>query len=294
MIINRQNIWKIIWVVGVYATLVLILYLVVIYKVKWEDLDLNKYLYFYECSNELCTSESAVDKYYSSIKCDDNICPYITEKKDNYVILKKDDTSYVYDYQNGKIINNTYTNYQFTNNDYLIATNKENQEGIIDYQGKIIFDFKYKEIVSYNYDYITYKENKKIGITDIDNYIDIKPTYDNVCLIDENKYAYLDNDGYYIAKYGNDVPISNTIYDYIYSANKVIFTIADNKIDILDNNLRSKLLMKISTYYGYKTEKERKTLNLHTKDNIIYFKVYLGNDEYKQYIYDTITQKLYD
>ena len=294
MIINRQNIWKIIWVVGVYATLVLILYLVVVYKVKWEDLDLSKYLYFYECSNELCTSENSVSKYYSTVKCEDNICPYITEIKDNYVILKKDDTSYVYNYQKGKIVNNTYTNYKFINDNYLIVTNKENLQGIINYDGEVIYDFKFKEIIDYKYDYIVYKENKKIGIADTDDYVNIAPSYDNVCIIDENKYAYLDNDGYYIAKYGNEAPISNTIYDYIYSANRVIFTIADNKIDILDNNLRSKLLMKINTYYSYKTEKERKTLNLHYKDGIIYFKVYLSSDEYKQYMYDTITNRLYD
>ena len=293
MIINRQNIWKIIWVVGIYATLVLILYLVVIYKVKWEDLDLNRYLYFYECSNELCTSESSVSNYYTSIKCDDNICPYITEKKDNYVILKKDDKSYLYDYKSGKIINDTYDTYRFTNDKYLIATNNEKLQGIIDYNGEILFEFKYKEILDYNYNHIAYKENKKIGITNINKTINIKPKYDNVVLIDEHTYAYFDTDGYYIAEYDNEIPISNTIYDYIYSKNKVIFTINDNKIDILDNNLRSKLLMKIDTYYSYKTEKERKTLNLYTKDNFIYFKVYTSEDNYKSYTYDILNSKLY-
>ena len=73
--INKNNIWKIIWVVGIYAILVLILYLVVIYKVKWEDQDLSKHLYFYECSQELCTTENEIDNYYSYIKCKDNICP---------------------------------------------------------------------------------------------------------------------------------------------------------------------------------------------------------------------------
>ena len=292
MIINRQNIWKIIWVVGVYATLVLILYLVVLYKVKWEDLDLNRYLYFYECSNELCTSESIVNNYYSSIRCDDNICPYITEKKDNYVILKKDTKSYVYDYQKGEIINNTYNDYHFTNDNYLIATNNENLQGIINYEGETIFEFNRNDILDYNYGYITYKENKKIGITN-NKLVDIKPKYDNVVLIDEGKYAYLDQDSYYIAEYDSEVPISNTIYDYIYSANKVILVINDNKIDILDNSLRSKLLMRIDTYYSYKTEKDRKSLNIYTKDNLIYFKVYSYSENYKNYIYDTLNNKLY-
>lgn len=36
------NIWKIIWVVGVFAILLIILYLVVEYKVKYEDF--NNYI----------------------------------------------------------------------------------------------------------------------------------------------------------------------------------------------------------------------------------------------------------
>lgn len=294
MIINRQNIWKIVWVVGVYATLVLILYLVVLYKVKWEDLDLNRYLYFYECSNDICTSETTINNAINSIKCEDSICPYITEKKDNYVILKKDEKSYLYDYKNDKVINDTYINYKFTNNNYLIATNNEKLQGVINDKGEVIFEFKYNEIITYNYNHIAYKENKKIGITNANNSTNIKPKYDDVSIIDENKYAYKDNDAYYIAEYNSEVPISNTIYDYVYSVNKVIFTITDNKIDILDNNLRSKLLMKIDTYYSYKTEKERKTLNLHTKDNLLYFRVYSDGENYKQYTYDLISNKLYN
>jgi len=35
---KKINIWKIIWVVGIFAVLLIILYLVVEYKVKYEDL----------------------------------------------------------------------------------------------------------------------------------------------------------------------------------------------------------------------------------------------------------------
>lgn len=35
---KKINISKIIWVVGLFASLILILYLVVVYKVKYEDL----------------------------------------------------------------------------------------------------------------------------------------------------------------------------------------------------------------------------------------------------------------
>jgi len=290
-----KNIWKIIWIVGIYAILVLILYLVVLYKVKWEDLDLNKYLYFYNCNHELCTSENQVDTYYSYIKCEDNKCPFITEKKDNLVILKSENKSYVYDYKNNKIINDDFISYNFTNNNNLIVTNNNNLQGIINYEGKIIIEIKYHKIINYNNGYITYEENNNIGISNEDNSIDITPKYDDVILIDKYKYAYKDdNNGYYIAEYNSEVPISNTIYDYIYSENMIIFTVKDNKIDILDNELRSKLLMKIETYYSYKTEKERKSLNLYTKDNLLHFNIYLGNNDYKEYIYDINNNKLYN
>jgi len=294
VMLKNKNIWKLIWVIGIYAILVLILYLVVLYKVKWEDLDLSKYLYFYNCTHELCTSETPVDNYYSYLLCENNVCPYITAKKDNIVILKNEDKSYVYDYIDNKIINDSYNSYNFTSDDYLIATDSNNLQGIIDYEGKTIIDFKYQKITSYNSGYITYKENNKIGITNQDSKINITPKYDDVVLIDNYKFAYVDENSYYIAEYSNELPISNTIYDYIYAQNNIIFTIKDSKIDILDTGLRSKLLMKIDTYYRYKTEKERNSLDLYIKDNILYFNVYLGNNEYKQYKYDISNNKLYN
>ena len=42
---KNNSLWRVIWIVGIYAVLVSILYLVIIYKVKWENKDLNKYLY---------------------------------------------------------------------------------------------------------------------------------------------------------------------------------------------------------------------------------------------------------
>jgi len=35
--LSKINFWKIIWVVGIFAILLIILYLVVEYKVKYED-----------------------------------------------------------------------------------------------------------------------------------------------------------------------------------------------------------------------------------------------------------------
>ena len=95
---KKHNIWRIVWMVGIYAILLLILFLVVQYKVKWEGIDLSDYLYFYNCSNNLCTTNEKIITYYSRVKCDNNKCPYIKDKKDNLVILTSEKKEYIYDY----------------------------------------------------------------------------------------------------------------------------------------------------------------------------------------------------
>ena len=64
---KNNSLWRVIWIVGIYAVLVSILYLVIIYKVKWENKDLNKYLYFYNCSGQICTSDISQNNFYSKI-----------------------------------------------------------------------------------------------------------------------------------------------------------------------------------------------------------------------------------
>ena len=296
---KSKNMWKVIWIIGVYSTLVLILYLVVVYKVKWEDLDLNKYMYFYKCSNDVCTSESKTDKYYSYILCPNYVCPQISEKKDNLVILKNSDNSkYLYNYISNKVITNEFKNYEFIdNNDYIIATNNDDKQGIIDYDGKRIIDFVYDKITNYNNGYLSYMENNKMGIINNENSINIPAKYYDIIIIDSKKYAYREtiNDGYTIVKYNSEKPLSNIQYDYLYADRGVIFTVKDKKIDILNNELHSKLLMKINTYYPYKNDDEINSLNIYTKGNLLFFSVYSGNsDEFKEYVYDILNNKLYN
>ena len=49
---KEKNLLRVGWIAGIYIILALILYMVVDYKVKWEDRDLNTYLYFYNCSGD--------------------------------------------------------------------------------------------------------------------------------------------------------------------------------------------------------------------------------------------------
>ena len=66
---KHKNIWKYIWRCSLMLNLILIFVLVVNYKVKWENKDFNTYLYFFNCSNQVCTSLTPTEIYYNKIKC---------------------------------------------------------------------------------------------------------------------------------------------------------------------------------------------------------------------------------
>ena len=110
---KSSKLWRIVWIVGIYAVLALILYLVIIYKVQWEYKDLNTYLYLYDCGHKLCTSTTVQEDYYNKILCEDDICPYIENIIGSNLILKKNDSSWIYNYISGDIVSNNYTDYRF-------------------------------------------------------------------------------------------------------------------------------------------------------------------------------------
>ena len=147
---KKINWWKLVWVLGIYIILGLILYLVIEYKVKWESLDTNKYLYFYDCDNKLCTSTTKVGSYYSryTYKKDS---PYIVNYDDDTVIINDNGKYLVYDYKNDKVVSDSYDWYEYlsyNNNTYFIMRGN-NKVGIIDNQGSVIVNNIYDNIVDY-------------------------------------------------------------------------------------------------------------------------------------------------
>lgn len=290
---KKNNLWHLVWIGCVYIILLFILYLVIQYKVKWEDKDLSPYLYFYKCSNDLCTTANKINNYYSRVKCNKKNCPYIKEKYNNYVILANDEKEYVFDYINNKVINDYYIKYSFINGQ-ILAKNSDNLYGVIDYDNNIIAEFKYNKITDYKDNYLAYSENSKIGIVNKEKEIDIKPTYEYVQLINDSIYTYLENNEYYVASYDTELPINNEKYDYIYGIDNVIITIKDKKLDIVDTNLKSKLLLKLDTFYEYKVEKERESLNIYVdNNNLLHFDVITDNKTKISYLYDIKNNKLF-
>lgn len=290
---KKNNLLRISWVVGIYAVLVLILYLVVTYKVKWEDRDLNTYLYFYNCSGDLCTSEIQPDDYYGKVVCKNDICPYIKEKSDDYLILSDNSSEFLYNYKNDKIISKKYSTYKLSSDNNYIVINKNNKYGVIDSDNKLIFELTDKKITDFKNGFITYKENGKYGIINTEKDINIKPNYEEVILIDSNIYGYLEKEKYYIASYDTEVPITGNSYDYLVPINSIILTFNNKQLDILDNSLKSKLLMKVDCAYEYRVEKERKTLDIKVLDNLVSFSIYIGDNQYTNYYFDLKNNKLF-
>ena len=291
---KKKNLLRVGWIVGIYVILALILYLVVDYKVKWEDRDLNTYLYFYNCSGDLCTTTTKPTYYFGSVVCENNECPYIKEKYESYLTLKKDNKEFIYNYKKDKIINNSYITYKLINDNNYIVSDKTGKYSVIDNTGKVIVEPTKMNITDYNNDYIAYKENDKYGIYNEKEEINILPTYEEVKLINSTLYTYLEKDSYYIASYNTEVSVNNTKYDYVLPINnEIIFTFNDNKLDIIDHNLISKLLLKIDCKYSYKEEKERATLNIKKDSKFIYFTIYNENNEFDEYVYDIKNKKLH-
>lgn len=289
---KSSKIWKIIWVVGIYAILILLLYLIVLYKVEWEHKDLNTYLYLYDCNDYLCTSSSVRDDYYSRVLCEDDICPYIDTIVDENLILKREDSFWIYNYIQGKIISDDYNYYRYIGDNKYVVGNENNQYGVIDGEGNILVSLKYDYIDDYKNEIISYLNNGMYGLVRITDEYKIEPVYEDVVLINDKIFAGMKDNIYQLYSYEEPTTENSNKYNYVYSYDDVIFVINNKKIDILNSNLKSTLLMKIDCYYEYTTEKERDSLKIHSDGINIYFRVFLNENEYTEYTYNIEDKKI--
>lgn len=286
------NIWKIIWMSGIYVILIIILYLVILYKVKWEYKDLNTYLYFYNCNRELCSSTNDVSNYYSKILCEDDVCPHIEDIIGNTLILRnKDNKSWLYNYIDENI-NNKYYNYRYIGNNMYVVNDENSKYGIIDGDGELLVDVKYNYIDEYNDGIISYIDNNLYGIISFDNNYNIAAEYEDIVLINNEIFAGKKDNIYQIYSYDNQVVNNSDIYNYIYSYDDVIIVFKDKKIDILNSELKSTLVMKLNSFYEYNTEREKGSLDIYCDGEYIRFDVFISEEEFTSYKYDIKNKKL--
>lgn len=183
---KKINIPKTIWISSIFIILIIILISIINYKINYQYLS-YEYLYFYECDNNLCVSQTKdVGKLiYSKYECGYSSCPeFIKNLEDNFVVLKKDNKYILYDYRNSKTISDNYQNYELINNNYIIVTLKT-KKGIIDRNNQLIVDTIYDEI-GVKEDYLKGYNLNNIIVKDDDLYGII--SYKNGSIVEEIKY----------------------------------------------------------------------------------------------------------
>lgn len=288
---KKINWWKLVWVLGIYIILGLILYLVIEYKVKWESLDTNKYLYFYDCESNLCTSTTKVGSYYSRyIYKKDS--PYIISYDDETAIINDNGKYLVYDYKNDKVISKSYDwyKYLFYNGNTYFIIRGNNKVGIIDNQGSMVVNNIYDNIALEN-NMLKVSNNSLYGLLDSDFniYLDIEYQYvevngENVIIEKDNKYSLL--------SLSKEVIGSDYLYISKIDDSNYLVIDKDNKIDIVNNKLESNLIMIINGSLDYSNTNNIDTLNIRFEDNIMLFDVLSSDKEGITYRYDIVSKKL--
>lgn len=175
---NKINIFKIIWITGVFLILITFLIIIMHYKINYQYLTKNN-IYFYNCNNSICTAQvkDGISKkdLYSTYNCEYEKCPIIKKVlEDSYVIMQKDEQIILYDFINNKVISNTYEDYKFISEKHIIVT-KNNYQGIIDINNNILINTKYEQLgyykdnllLGYNIQNIIVKKNDLYGIISI-------------------------------------------------------------------------------------------------------------------------------
>ena len=120
----------------------------------------------------------------------------------------------------------------------------------------------------------------------------IDAEYEKIILINDKMFAGMKNNLYKIYSYENVNLVGENQYNYVYVYKDIILVINNKKIDILSDNLKSTLLMKIDTFYEYSIEKERDSLNIIVDDENIYFDVFLEDEKVVKYKYNILNKKL--
>ena len=288
---KKINWWKLVWVFGVYVILGLILYLVIEYKVKWESLDTNKYLYFYDCDNKLCTSTTKVGSYYSryTYKKDS---PYIVNYDGENAIINDNGKYLVYDYKNDKVVDNNYDWYEYLfyndNTYYMFKAN--NKLGIIDNQGSVVVNNIYDNIVLVG-DMLRVSNNSLYGLLDDSFNIFLDVEYQYIDVNGENVIIEKDN-LYSLLSFSKEIIGSDYLYISRIDSSSYLVIDKDNKIDIVNNKLESNLIMIIDGTLDYSDTNNIDTLNIRFENNIMLFDVLSSDSEGITYKYDIVNKKL--
>ena len=166
---KKNNKFTYIWVTGLFSFLLVILLMVIDYKVNYEDAVIYKYLYFYDCSNSLCSTTNFDDiedksTLYSVYKYLDEL-PTYQELGSEYIAI---DNKVLYNYIRGESIANNHHDYQLVSLGDItlfIAKSTADTYSIIDTDGIIKYS-DYQNITNYDRVLLLIKDNN-ITISDL-------------------------------------------------------------------------------------------------------------------------------
>ena len=170
---KKINYARITWVVCLFLFLIVILLMVMDYKINYQYLKHN-YLYFYECSGDVCvtTIKDEEKLLYNTYDCEYNKCPeYKKNISDDYALLNNNNENILYNYRKNIVVSKIYDDYEFIDSQYIIVR-KNDLYGIINVNGKEIIKPTYEEIGTHFNSYLTgynsvsiiAKKNNKYGL----------------------------------------------------------------------------------------------------------------------------------
>lgn len=251
-----ENKYKYIWVGGIFLTLITILIMVMTYKIKYEDSIYYRYLYFYDCNSDLCSTtkhkkikdKSKIFSVYKYIRKE----PTIRKLNNKYVMVHDNDGYVLFDYIESKVISKKYKDYEVIENENVlfIASNNESKYGIINNEGNQMVGFNYEFIKnSYNKNMIVVKKDGKYGIISL-----------------STQYQVFDN-----------------IYDDLYIFEDAIVSIKDNKLEIIDKDKKpfENRVIEVNNLDG---------INVSFENNVINIKIN-NNDNFDEYKFDVTVKR---
>lgn len=170
---KKIDVARVVWIVCLFLLLIVILLMVMDYKINYQYLNHN-YIYFYECSGNLCVStiEDNQKLLFSAYDCGYDDCPsYKKDISDDYVLLEGNDGNILYQYRKNMVVSKDYDDYEFIDNHYIIVK-IHGLYGVIDLDNTVVIKPVYDEIgihsngylTGYNINSIIVKKNDKYGL----------------------------------------------------------------------------------------------------------------------------------
>ena len=191
------------------------------------------------------------------------------------------------------MLNDKYISYVYLKDNYYIVKDNSNNVGLINNNDETIIPLdKYGKIIDFKNNYLLYFKDGMYYIKNITDDTELIASENELILINDKLYGYVEDNNYFIASYDTKNKVNDNSYNYMFSYEDIILTINDKKIDIMNTDLKSTLIMRITTYYDYTIEKERDSLNIKVRDNILYFNVKNEDEKYTSYKYDIKNKKI--